>query len=126
MTKNSSKKSTSISGSAQSVASRRSRMPVPSSDPITNIMITDIVLRGATRLFREKMEKRIATANVGDEESAREILDGRTMIKSLALYGASRLATRSPVGLGIVVGGFALKTLYDRGKARQARESEAE
>ena len=37
------------------------------------------------------------------------------------LWGASRLATRSPVGLAVVAGGLAAKVLYDRGKAIEQR-----
>ena len=107
-------------------ATRQSHLPVPSSNPATNLVIADIVIRGASRLFRESVERRVAEASVADKNKARELLDGRTMLTSLALYGASKLATRSPVGLGVVAGGLVIKTLYDRGKARQIRERDRE
>ena len=94
---------------------------LPSPEATTNLLIADIVVRGASNLFRQNVERRVARASLQDEQEAEALLDGRTMIKSLAIYGASKLATRSPLGLGVVAGGLALKTLYDRGRALQKR-----
>lgn len=98
---------------------------LPSPEATTNLLIADIVVRGASNLFRENVERRVAKASAHGVDEAEALLDGKTLIKSLAIYGASKLATRSPVGLGLVAGGLALKTLYDRGKARQQREAQA-
>ncbi|NQX94691.1 MAG: hypothetical protein HRT64_07215, partial [Erythrobacter sp.] len=99
---------------------------LPSPEVTTNLLIADIILRSASRLFRRNVERRVAKASVADEQKAEELVDGKTLIKSLGLYGASKLATRSPLGLGLVTGGLAVKTLYDRGKARQKREALAD
>lgn len=99
---------------------RTSRL-APSPNPATNLLIADIVVRGASSLFRKGVEKQVAEKTAEDKEEARRILDARGVITTLGLYGASKLATRSPVGLGIVAGGLVLKTLYDRGKDRQKR-----
>ena len=105
----------------RSKGSKRSGpLPLPSPNAATNLLIADIVLRGAGRVARDTLEKRILIANY-DPAKARELVDGRTMLTSLALYGASKLAARSPAGLAMVAGGLVLKTLYDRGKARQQR-----
>ncbi len=100
------------------------RRLLPSPDATTNLLIADIIVRSASSLFRKSVERRVARASAADEDEASQLIDGPTMIKSLALYSASKLATRSPVGLGIVAGCLALKTLYDRGKARQTREAQ--
>jgi hypothetical protein len=107
------------------VASAKSgrRRLLPSPEAATNLLIADIVVRSASRLFRDSVERRVARASAGDESEAEQLIDGPTMIRSLALYGASKLATRSPIGLGLVAGGLLAKTLYDRGKARQKREA---
>ena len=96
----------------------------PSPDTATNLLIADIVLRGASRLFRQSVERKIAHASIEDEAEAEKLIGGKTLLKSLALYGASKLATRSKAGLGVVAGSLALKTLYDRGKARQKRKAQ--
>lgn len=97
---------------------------LPSPDAATNLLIADIIVRGASRLFRESVKKRVADASPENREGAQDLLDGKAVIKSLALYSASKLATKSPVGLGLVAGGLALKTLYDRGKAVQKRRAQ--
>ena len=97
----------------------RTSLLAPSPNPATNLLITDIVIRGASSLLRQNIEKRVAKASYEDNEQAERLLDGRTMLTTLGLYGASKLATRSPLGLGIVATGLVAKTLYDRGKARQ-------
>lgn len=99
---------------------------LPSPEASTNLLIADIIVRSASNLFRKDVERRVAKASVEEAAQADDLVDGSTLIKSLALYGASKLATKSPVGLGIVAGGLALKTLYDRGKARQRRQALAD
>jgi hypothetical protein len=101
-------------------AQREQSRMLPSPNPATNLLIIDIIVRGASRIVRKDIEKRVARASM-DKERAREVVDSRGLVKTLGLYGASKLATRSPGGLGIVVAGLAVKTLYDRGKARQLR-----
>ncbi len=117
----------SASGKAVSKPAKpTSRLPLPSDNPGTNLLIADIVVRGASTLFRQTVEKRVAQASVAKageaaKEEAQDLLDGRTLITTLGLYGASKLATRSVPGLLVVTGGLLAKTLYDRGKARQRR-----
>ncbi|MEM6857955.1 MAG: hypothetical protein AAF559_08795 [Pseudomonadota bacterium] len=94
---------------------------LPSPDAATNLLLADIILRSASTLFRRSVESKIVHASAKTKAEADALLSGQTMIKTLALYGASKLATRSPVGLGFVAGSLALKTFYDRGKARRRR-----
>ena len=106
---------------------RRKRVPMPSSNPATNLMIADIVVRGASTLLRKSVNKRVVGASsdgasANGAETAQKALDGRTILTTIGLYGASKLATRSLPGLALVTGGLVVKTLYDRGKARQTRK----
>jgi len=102
----------------------RSRM-LPSPNPTTNLLIADVVLRGFSLLARRNVEKRVAKASMvdKDEAEAERLVKGKSIVTTIGLYGASRLATRSPAGLGLVATGLAAKTLYDRGKARQRRRA---
>ena len=95
---------------------------LPSPDATTNLLIADIVVRSASTLFRKNVERRVARASRSNRQEAEDLLKGRSMLKTLALYSASKIATRSPLGLGLVVGGLAIKTLYDVGKAREDAE----
>lgn len=95
-------------------------LPLPSTDPATNFLIADIVLRAAGDLAREVVEKK-TLAQTYDRAKAEELVNSQSIAKTIALYGISRIATRSPAGLAIVAGGLVLKALYDRGKSIEAR-----
>lgn len=99
---------------------RRASRAMPSPDPNTNLMIADIVLRGSSLFLRRKLKDRMLLEEY-DPEKVKQFKDGRGLIRTLGLLGASRLATGSLPGLAVVAGGLAAKTLYDRGKARQLR-----
>jgi hypothetical protein len=98
--------------------SGESRLPSP--DPVTNLVIADIVLRGAGSLLRQKLEKGLLTGQL-EADRAKRLVESRGVASTLALWGASRLATRSPVGLAVVASGLAAKVLYDRGKRLEAK-----
>lgn len=94
---------------------------MPSTDPATNFVITDIVLRAAGDFAREAIERTTLTQTY-DRETAEQIVSSQSIAKTIALYGITRIATRSPVGLAVVAGGLVLKALYDRGKALEPRD----
>jgi len=90
-------------------------LPLPSPSAGTNLVIADIVLRAAGGLLRDRLEKGLIVKSHG-QAKADKLLGKRGLASSLALYGASRLARRSPLGLAVVAGGLAAKVFYDRGK----------
>ena len=90
-------------------------VPLPSPSAATNLIIADIVLRAAGGLLRDRLEKGLLVKGHGPDKAAK-LVDKRGLASSLALYGASRLARRSPLGLAVVAGGLAAKVFYDRGK----------
>lgn len=100
-------------------------IPLPSPHAGTNLVIADIVLRAAGGLLRDRMEKGMLVKSYGASEKGRakaeRLVDGRGLATSVALWGASHLARRSPLGLAVVAGGLAAKVFYDRGKRLEAR-----
>lgn len=100
------------------ISAERDGMPGPSTNPATNIIIADIALRGAGRLVRNSLQKGMLRAGY-DQQTAKDMVNNRTLASSLLLYGASKIATRSVPGALLVGGGLVLKTLYDRGMTRQ-------
>ena len=95
-------------------------LPLPSPSAGTNLVIADIVLRAAGSLLRDQLEKGLIGKGHGADKAAK-LVNKRGLTSSLALYGASRLARRSPLGLAVVTGGLAAKVFYDRGKRLEAR-----
>lgn len=95
-------------------------VPLPSPSATTNLIIADIVLRAAGGFIRDRMEKGLLVKSY-DSAKAERLVDGRSLVSSAALLGASRLARRSPLGLAVVAGGLAAKVLYDRGKQIETR-----
>jgi hypothetical protein len=95
-------------------------LPLPSPVASTNLLIADIVFRAAGGLLRDRMEKGLLVRSY-DKAKAERLVDGRGMATSLALWGASHLARRSPLGLAVVAGGLAAKVFYDRGKRLERR-----
>lgn len=109
-----------VAGSGDSPAPGPGGMPLPSPVAGTNLIIADIVLRAAGGLLRDRLEKGLLVRSY-DAAKAERLVDGRGVATSLALYGASRLARRSPLGLAVVAGGLAAKVFYDRGKRLEAK-----
>ncbi len=95
-------------------------LPLPSPKAGTNLIIADIVLRAAGGLLRDRLERGLLTASY-DKDKADRLVGGRSMVSSVALWSASHLARRSPLGLAVVAGGLAAKVLYDRGKRLEAK-----
>lgn len=95
-------------------------LPLPSPVASTNLVIADIVFRAAGAMLRERMEKGLLSKSY-DAAKAERLVDGRGLATTAALWGASRLARRSPLGLAVVAGGLAAKVFYDRGKRLEAK-----
>jgi hypothetical protein len=95
-------------------------LPLPSPVAATNLVIADIVLRAAGGMLRNRMERGLLVKTY-DKAKADKLVDGRGLATSVALWGASHLARRSPIGLAVVAGGLAAKVFYDRGKRLEAK-----
>lgn len=100
---------------------RRVGKAMPSPDINTNLMIADIVVRGTGLFLRRKLKNRMLLEEYDPDEVA-QFKDGKGILRTVGLYGASRLASGSMPGLAAVAGGLAVKSLYDRGKARLRRK----
>jgi len=88
-------------------------VPGPSPNPATNLLIMDIAMRGVSLLAARAIEQAALRLRYNSGK-ADDIVEGRSMIATLAATSAARLATRSVPGLLIVTGGLLAKTLIDR------------
>lgn len=93
-------------------------IPGPSPNPVTNMMINDIVLRSVGRISRMAVEKAILGRRYGTD-IAREAVNNRSTMSALVAYGVTKFATRSIPGAAIVATGMVAKTLFDRSQSKR-------
>ena len=104
----------------------------PSPNPMTNLLIADLALRGGGQLLRQAVERTMLGAKYSPDK-AKNIVSGRTMFQTLLGTAVARIATRSVPGAILVGGGLLAKTLFDRSqdkrnaraKGQQAIEAQA-
>jgi hypothetical protein len=97
----------------------------PSPNPMTNLIIADVALRGGGRLLRHVVERTVLGVKYTPEK-ARDIVKGRGMAQTLLGTAVARIATRSVPGALLVGGGLLAKALYDRSKDRREAKAEGE
>jgi hypothetical protein len=97
------------------------KIPGPSSNPATNLLIMDIAMRGVSLLAARGIE-RAALRLRYKPGKADDIVEGRSLVAALAATGAARVATRSVPGFLLVSAGLLAKTLVDRSlRPRESR-----
>lgn len=94
------------------------KIPGPSNNPATNLLILDVAVRGASLIAGRAMERALLRTRY-QREKAHDIVKGRSMAKSLAATGVARIATRSVPGFLLVTGGLFAKAVIDRSLSRR-------
>lgn len=98
------------------------KVPAPSPNPMTNLIMADVALRAGGALLRHGVERGLIGTKLGTKKAGR-VIKGRSMMQTLVGTAIARIATRSVPGAIIVGGGMLAKTLYDR---KRKAEAEAE
>ena len=93
-------------------------VPGPSPNPSTNLVIHDIALRSVGRLSRMTVEKALLGRRYGSQ-FAKDAVENRSLIHTLAAYGVTKFATKSVPGFALVTTGLLAKTLFDRSQSRR-------
>ena len=99
---------------------RRRKVPGISPNPMTNLILTDIALRGVGRLARRVAEKSLLRTRFSGR-TADKVVEGRSMGATLASVALARIATKSVPGAFAVGGGLLAKTLYDHARGGDAK-----
>jgi hypothetical protein len=94
------------------------KVPGPSPNPATNVLIAEILVRSGGRLARRALEKGLLKARF-EPEQAVGIIEGRGLTHTLVSTAVARVATRSVPGALLVSGGLFAKTLFDRTISRR-------
>ena len=99
------------------------KAPSPSPNPMTNLIIADLALRGGGQLLRHAVERTLLGTKYSKAE-AKNLVKGRTMIQTLIGTALARVAVRSAPGALVIGGGLLAKSLYDRRKGKAAAKAE--
>ncbi len=91
----------------------------PSPNPMTNLLIADLALRGGGQLLRHMVERTMLGAKFSPAK-AKNIIGGRSMLQTLLGTAAARIATRSVPGAILVGGGLLAKTLFERSQDKRS------
>ncbi|MBW8784089.1 MAG: hypothetical protein JF593_05545 [Novosphingobium sp.] len=101
-------------------------LPALSPNPMTNMIVADIAIRGGEMLLNRAVEEAVLGAKYGAKKG-KKVVKGRSMGQTLLSTAIARIATRSVPGAIVVGGALLAKTLYERRKPRVAdAEGEAE
>ena len=95
----------------------------PSPNPMTNLLIADLALRGGGQLLRHAVERTVLGAKFSPAK-AKNVIAGRSMFQTLIGTAVARIATRSIPGAIVVGGGLLAKALYDRRQGQRSARAE--
>ena len=101
------------------------RVPGPSTNPATNLLILDVAIRGASLIAGRLIEKGALRARYRPKKAS-DIVKGRTFLETIAATGAARIATRSVPGFVLVAGGLLVKAAFDRSQSLRKARREGE
>ena len=95
-------------------------LPDVSPNPMTNLILTDIALRGVSRVARRVAEQKMLSKRYS-KENAKKVMAGRSVGETLLAAVVARAATKSVPGAVVIGGGLLAKALYDRRKGHAAK-----
>ena len=115
----------SIKAAASKAKAAAAKTDGPSPNPMTNLLIADLALRGGGQLLRHVVERTLLGAKFSPAK-AKNIIGGRTMFQTLLGTAVARIATRSVPGAILVGGGLLAKTLYDRSTDKRSARAKGQ
>jgi hypothetical protein len=101
------------------------KVPPASPNPMTNLILTDLLLRGGGQFMRRAVEGALLQTKY-EKGKAKNIIKGRSMTQTLVSTAIARVATRSVPGAIVVGGGMLAKMLYDRRQTRRDAKRKGE
>ncbi|MFB0614166.1 hypothetical protein [Aurantiacibacter poecillastricola] len=101
------------------------KVPGPTPNPASNLLIADITMRFGTYLLRGGVEKLLLTNRYG-KETAENIVENRSMLKTVSAVALAKAASKSKVASVVLGTGIVGKVLYDRSKSRRANKRQGD
>jgi hypothetical protein len=117
------RKSSKVAKTIDAAGEKLAEVPGISPNPMTNLLLTDLVLRGGGQIMRHAVERTLLGTKY-PRDKAKNIVKGRSMVQTIVGTALARIATRSIPGAIIVGGGMLAKTLYDRKQGQAAAKAQ--
>ena len=117
------RKTSKIGGTVEATKAKLADVNGPSPNPMTNLILTDLLLRGGGQILRHAVETSLLKTKY-DKTKARKIIAGRSLTQTLVATAVARIATRSVPGMILVGGGTLAKLLYDRSRDKRAAQAD--
>tara|TARA_B100000678_G_scaffold274279_1_gene265270 strand:- start:246 stop:650 length:405 start_codon:yes stop_codon:yes gene_type:complete len=95
-------------------------VPGPSSNPATNLIMANAIVRTGAILLRRTVDKRMLRNRYG-KDTADAAVANQGLVSTVASFLMAKMATRSSTGAIVVTSGMLAKTLYDRRQSRKAQ-----
>jgi hypothetical protein len=98
------RKSSKVAKTIDAAGEKLAEVPGISPNPMTNLLLTDLVLRGGGQIMRHAVERTLLGTKY-PKDKAKNIVKGRSMVQTIVGTALARIATRSVPGAIIVGGG---------------------
>ena len=117
------RKSNTVAKTVDTAKAKLDGVDGPSPNPMTNLILTDLLLRGGGQIMRHAVEASLLKTKY-DKTKAKKIIAGRSLTQTLVATAVARIATRSVPGMILVGGGTLAKLLYDRSRDKRAAQAD--
>ncbi len=104
---------------------RAKKVPGPSPDPSSNLVLADVAIWMGSYLVRRLVEHSFLSERYG-KQTAKAIVRNRSIRQRVATMAIARLGTSGLPGAALVTCGMAAKVLFDRSKARRLAQAEGD
>ena len=101
------------------------KVPGPTQNPASNLLLADIVMRMGSYLVRKGVERTFLRGRYG-KETAKDIVGNRSISQTLTAVAIAKFGTKSVPGALVVGTGLIAKTLYERSRSRRQARAEGD
>ncbi|MBX7459766.1 hypothetical protein [Qipengyuania huizhouensis] len=107
-----------VENTREATGGREENVPGPSTNPMTNILLADLMIRAGSYVMRDAIERGMLRGRYG-RETAREMIKNKSLGQQAISFALAKVATRSLPGALLVGGGALAKTIFDRSQKRR-------
>lgn len=104
---------------------RSAKVPGPSPDPSSNLVLADVAIWMGSYMVRRMVERSFLSGRYG-KQTAKAIVQNRSIRQKVTTMVIARLGTSGLPGAALVTTGMATKVLLDRSKARRLAQAEGD